>query len=301
MHSKWLPYYFLAPSVIATVLLVFYPLVNGIYLSFTDANQYNVTKRIGETVTPSTYEYIGTDNYQEIFENEIYYFFPAFRQTMIWTFVNVFFHVLIGLGLALLLNRNIRGRGIYRMLLIVPWAVPTYISGFSWRFLYNEQYGFFNNLATQMGVDRVTWLSDPGWTMFAVIVANTWLAIPFMMVTFLGGLQSIPPDLYEAAEVDGSNAVQSFRHITLPLLRPVMLVASLLGVIWTFNQFNIIFLVSEGGPFRRTEILATWAWRLGFQQQQYGIAAAYSVIILALLIVFSVFYIRIMTRQGDGL
>lgn len=299
MRTKWLPYAFVAPSLIATALLVFYPLVNGIWLSFTNANQFNSLRRIGANVIPATYEFNGLDNYKEIFQNDIYYFWPTLRQTVIWTVINVALHITLGLGLAMLLNRKIRFRGFYRMMLIVPWAVPSYISAFAWRFLYNEQYGFFNAVLNKLGFDDVPWLSNQYWTMFAVIVANTWLAIPFNMVTFLGGLQSIPPDLYEAAEVDGSNAFQKFWHITLPLLRPVMMVATLLGVIWTFNSFNIIFLVSEGGPSRKTEILATWAWRLGFQQQQTGIAAAYSVIILVILIVFSIIYIRSLSRSGQ--
>jgi arabinogalactan oligomer/maltooligosaccharide transport system permease protein len=136
--------------------------------------------------------------------------------------------------------------------------------------------------------------------MLAVIIANTWLAIPFNTVAILGGLQSIPADLYEAAEVDGANARQKFRNVTLPLLRPVLTTITLLGVIWTFNSFNLIFLITEGGPFRATEILATWAWRLGFQQWQIGAAAAYSVIILLILLVFSASYIRVLNRSGQG-
>ena len=135
--------------------------------------------------------------------------------------------------------------------------------------------------------------------MFAVVVANTWLAIPFNMVTMLGGLQSIPGDLYEAAEVDGANWWQKFMGITLPMLRPVMMTVILLGVIWTFNSFNIIVLVTEGGPFRSTQILATWAWELGRNQEKYGIAAAYSVIILLLLLFFSFVYIRVLNRPGQ--
>lgn len=291
-------YFFIAPAVIATAVLVFYPLINGVYLSFTNANQLNSSKIIGDTYTPATYEFIGLANYNSILNNPVYKFWQVFSQTLIWTFFNIVPHIGIGLALALLLNRPIRGRGIYRMLLIVPWAVPSYISAFAWRFLYNGEYGFLNNFIRSLGGNAVPWLSDQNWAMFAVILANTWLAIPFNMVTILGGLQSIPGDLYEAAEVDGANSWQKFTGITLPMLRPVLMTATLLGVIWTFNSFNIIFLVSEGGPFQTTEILATWAWRYGFNQNpQYGIAAAYSVIILLVLIVFSGSYIRILNRN----
>jgi arabinogalactan oligomer/maltooligosaccharide transport system permease protein len=299
MVKNRIAYLFIAPALIAMLLLVFYPLVNGIYLSFTDATQFNSAKRIGETYTPASYQFIGLENYSDVFNQQTLYFWPTFGQTVIWTIFNVIFHITIGLGLALLLNRKIRFRAVYRVLLIIPWAIPSYISGFVWRFLYNGEYGFLNAFLNSIGVQDVPWLSDPGWAMVAVIIANTWLAIPFNMVTLLGGLQSIPGELYEAAEVDGATAWQKFKGITLPMLRPVMLTITLLGVIWTFNSFNIIFLVSEGGPSRSTEILSTWAWRLGFQQSQYGVAAAYSVIILLILLVFSYSYIRVINRPGQ--
>lgn len=306
MYNRWLPYAFIMPALLALLILVFYPLLNGVYLSFTNADQNNVTRRLGVREIPATYETIGLENYDKILfpteENrgEVFQFYPTLRQTLIWTVTNVTFHIILGLALALLLNRPIAGRGVYRALLIVPWAVPSYISAFAWRFMYNEQYGFLNAFLKEVGLGTVPWLSDKTWAMLAVIIANTWLAIPFNMVTFLGGLQSIPPDLYEAAEVDGSNWWQRFYFITLPMLRPVMITATLLGFIWTFNSFNIVYLVSEGGPFRSTEILATWAWRLGFDRREYGVAAAYSVIILLLLMLFSTVYIAINNRSRQG-
>lgn len=318
MIKTRLAYYFIAPAVIVMAVLVFYPLFSGVYLSFTDATQANVLQRApiprsgncikapiapvapkiegNSCITAATYEFIGLTNYTSILTNSAYQFWPVFQQTVVWTIFNVIPHIGIGLGLALLLNRNIRGRTIYRVLLILPWAVPSYISAFVWRFIFNGDIGFLNNFFDM----QIPWLSDPNWAMFSVIVANTWLAIPFNMVTILGGLQSIPADLYEAANVDGANGFQKFSQITLPMLRPVMMTATLLGVIWTFNSFNIIFLVSEGGPFRSTEILATWAWRYGFSQRpEYGIAAAFSVIILLVLIVFSIIYIRVLQRPGQ--
>jgi len=301
MRAKWLPYLFIGPSLTALIVLVFYPLSNGIYLSFTDATQLNSLRRIpNRPPIEATYEFIGLDNYRAVLTDEVYYFWVTFQQTLIWTASNIVLHIIIGLALALLLNRKIRGRGIYRMLLIVPWAVPTYISAYAWRFLFNAEYGFINNTTEWLGLGRTAWFSSQATAMFAVVMANTWIAIPFNMVAFLGGLQSIPNDLYEAADVDGTNGLQKFFFITLPMLRPVMVTVSLLGVIWTFNSFNMIYLVSEGAPARKTEILATWAWRLGFDQRLYGIAAAYSVLILIILIFFSFFYMRLVSRSSQG-
>ncbi len=295
-------YYFIAPAAIVMLLLVFYPLLNGILLSFTDAAQMNTTRSIGPRVTPATYTFHANplENYVDIFQQDQYNFVTIFMQTVLWTVLNIVPHIAIGLGLAMLLNRNIRGRAVYRVLLILPWAVPSYISAFVWRFLYNGDFGFLNSFLNSINIADIPWLSSSGWAMVAVVVANTWLAIPFNMVTMLGGLQSIPAELYEAAQVDGANNWHKFRFITLPMLRPVMMTVTLLGVIWTFNSFNIIFLVSEGGPFRSTEILSTWAWRLGFgQAPQYGIAAAFSVMILIILMVFSLSYIRVLNRGGQ--
>jgi len=300
MPRNRVAYTFVTPTVLVMALLVFYPLVNGIFLSFTNANQFNTTRRIGPNVIPSSYTFIGLQNYADILQTPTYEFWRVLGQTVLWTTLNIIPHILIGTGLALLLNRRIKGRAVYRVLLILPWAIPSYISAFAWRFLYNGDIGFLNNFLRAVGLNAVPWLSDPGWAMFAVVVANTWLAVPFNMVTILGGLQSIPIELYEAAQVDGANGWQKFTNITIPMLRPVLMTITLLGVIWTFNSFNVIFLVSEGGPFRSTEILATWAWRLGFQQSQIGIAAAYSVIILIILLVFSGAYIRVLSRSGQG-
>ncbi|NWF70861.1 MAG: sugar ABC transporter permease [Chloroflexi bacterium] len=299
MVKNRLAYMFIAPAMVVMALLVFYPLFSGIYLSFTNADQFNTTRRIGANVIPASYQFIGLQNYTDILNIPQYEFWRVFGQTVLWTGFNVVPHILIGLALALLLNRKIKGRTIYRILLILPWAVPSYISAFVWRFIYNGDIGLLNNLMRDIGLGSVPWLSDPGWTMFAVVVANTWLAIPFNMVTMLGGLQSISPELYEAAEVDGANALQKFLNITLPMLRPVMMTATLLGVIWTFNSFNVIFLVSEGGPARATEILATWAWRWGRDRSEIGIGAAYSVIILLILLVFSAVYVRVLNRRGQ--
>ncbi len=296
-------YIFIAPAVFVMLALVFYPLINGILLSFTNATQMNTTRVIGQRIIPATYTFFANpfENYLTVLQTPQYNFWTIFAQTVIWTTFNVIPHITIGLGLALLLNRKIKGRAVYRVLLILPWAVPSYISAFVWRFLYNGDFGFFNNFLASFGAAEVPWLSNPGWAMFAVVVANTWLAIPFNMVTMLGGLQSIPSELYEAAVVDGANEWDKFTNITLPLLRPVLLTITLLGVIWTFNAFNVIFLVSEGGPFRSTEILSTWAWRLGFgQAPQYGIAAAFSVIILLILIIFSGSYMRVLNRNAQG-
>jgi arabinogalactan oligomer/maltooligosaccharide transport system permease protein len=299
-QRKLLPYAFLAPSMLAMIVLVFYPLVNGILFSFTDANQYNVVKRIGANVVPASYSFIGLKNYIDLFNQTTGEFWRVLAQTVVWTVINVALHVSIGLFLAILLNRKIRGRTLYRVLLIVPWAVPTFVSAFAWRFIFNQDIGFVNLTLARIGIGPVPWFSTQFLAMTVAIIANTWLGIPFNMVSLLGGLQSIPSDLYEAANVDGASWLQSFRYVTLPQLQPVLTTIILLGTIWTFNGFTIIFLITGGGPAELTEILSTYAWRWGFQRWEFGIAAAYSVVILLILLAFAAFYIRYLNRTQAG-
>lgn len=241
---------------------------------------------------------VGLSNYTNVLKGAE--FWRILWQTIIWTFTNVFFHFIIGLGLALLLNAKIKGRTIYRIVLLLPWAVPSYITAFSWRWLFNQDYGFFNQLLHAIGVDPIPWLSDPFWAMFAVIVTNIWLGFPFMMVVFLGGLQSIPTELYEALRIDGGGKLSEFRYVTLPMLKPVTLTATLLGAIWTFNMFNIIYLITQGGPFHRTDILATFAYIKAFENWNFGMATTYAVIILSMLLVFSFFYIKNLGEEATA-
>ncbi|OEF98982.1 ABC transporter permease [Vulcanibacillus modesticaldus] len=297
-NNTWVAYVFLAPVIIVMSVLVFYPLFKGIGYSFTDINQYNMGNKF---IEPS-YKFIGLANYKKLLGDMFTkdsIFGSILKQTFIWTFVNVFFHFMIGLGLALLLNRSIKFRSTYRLLLLVPWAVPSFISAFSWRWMFNGSFGIINLVLVKLGFSPIPWLGDPFWSMVAVILTNVWLGVPFMMVTLLGGLQSIPTSLYEAARVDGASRFSQFWNITLPLLKPVAFTATLLGVIWTFNMFNVIYLVTGGGPVRSTEILVTYAYREAFMNWNFGMASTYGVIILSFLIIFSTIYARLLKKKDN--
>ena len=175
---------------------------------------------------------------------------------MIWTVINVFFHVTLGMALALLLHRPLRGKGIYRALIILPWAIPQVIALLIWRTEYNNEYGAVNQLLGLLGLGPIPWLSDPFWNFVAMILTNVWLGVPFMMVIILGGLQSISEDYYEAAEIDGASSRQSFRNITLPLLRPVLVPAIILGTFLTFNNILVPFFINQN-ELETSDILVT--------------------------------------------
>ena len=286
-------YAYISPALIGLGLLVLVPFLYGVGLAFTRADHGSVT-------------FVGLDNFISILSSEGRHiteplsFYFTLVVTLAWTAANVALHAGIGLGLALILkDHTLRFKGVYRVLFIVPWAVPSYITALVWKGMFNQQYGVVNHLLGFFGVAPVAWFSE-FWTSFtANVVTNTWLGFPFMMVVSLGALQSIPPDLYEAASVDGADKWQQFRHITLPLLKPAMVPALILGSVWTFNMFNIIYLVSGGQPGHSTDILITQAYRWAFEQDRYGYAAAYSVLIFGILLIWS-FFTQRWTRSAEG-
>ncbi|WP_460113830.1 carbohydrate ABC transporter permease [Streptomyces platensis] len=288
-----------APVVLVIGVIIGYPLARGVFLSLTDANEANVERNIGVNHIPATYKFTGLDNYKAVLSDGV--FWDRLGWTVVWTVACVGLTFLLGLTLATMLNRKLRGRTFYRLALILPWAIPAFISVFTWRMLYNEKSGILNKLLAGGGIDAVPWLNDPTWAKISVVAVNVWLGVPFMLVALLGGLTSIPAELYEAAEMDGANAWQRFRHITVPGLRAVSSTVILLSTIWTFNMFPVIFLLTRGGPGDATEILVTYAYRLSFvdSPRNFSESAAWGVLILILLSAVAVVYRRALRKQGE--
>ncbi|WP_431969035.1 carbohydrate ABC transporter permease [Actinacidiphila sp. bgisy160] len=301
-NRNWYAWAMVAPVVAVIGVLVLYPLVRGIYLSLTDANSQNVGRTIGVNKIPDSFSWVGFKNYTEILSGADHQFWPHFTWTILWTVICVTLHYGLGLGLAMLLNRKLRGRTFYRMVLILPWAVPTFVTVFSWRLILADDGGILNTVLDWAHLPTPAWLSDSFWQKTSAILVNTWVGVPFMMVSLLGGLQSIPSELYEAAEMDGATPWQRFRFVTLPGLRSVSSTVILLGVIWTFNQFVVIFLLFGASAGQDAQILVTWAYRLGFGQdpRDYAGSAAYGVIILSMLIVFASVYRRWLARNENA-
>jgi len=309
LDQHWYAWAMVAPVVIVLAVLVFYPLVNGIWLSLTNTTEANQAaeicrKSLGgrEICTPNAAKarVVGLGNYADLLSGRVGDFWQQFRITLIWTVSCVFFHYTLGLALAMLLNRPVKGRTAYRILLILPWAVPAFVSAFAWKFIFERDSGILNAGLGVLGIGPIDWFSSTPTALVAVIVVNVWLGVPFMMVAVLGGLQAIPAELYEAAAMDGATLWQQFVNVTLPGLRPVSATVILLGTIWTFNMFPVIFLVSQGGPAGGTEILVTGAFKAAFEGiRNYSLASTYGVIILSILIVYSVGYRFFLRRQGE--
>ncbi len=301
LSKHWYAWTLVAPVCIVVAVLVGYPLLQGIYLSTTNANDKNTEKNIGAFLhIPASYKNVGLGNYTDILFGAHTTFWERLTWTVTWTVSCVSVTFVIGLGLAVLLNRRIRGRGVYRTLLILPWAVPAFVSTFSWRFIMNHDRGFLNHALQALGLPTFDWLNDPTMAQISVVLVNVWLGFPFIMVAILGGLQSIPAELYEAAEMDGATPWQKFWYITLPALRPISSTVVLLSTIWTFNMFPVIFLLTNGGPGDQTQLLVTYAYNEAFTGlRQFGESSAWGVLILLILVVFAVVYRRSLRKQGE--
>jgi len=281
MRINRLAYMYVMPALLVMSLVILYPFVYNVIISFSNMNLTHFRD----------WKLIGIGNYLNVFADRSFWY--VLLKTVLWTILNVVFHVSIGVFLALILNKDLKGRTFYRTLLILPWAVPQYITALTWRGMFNSEYGAISLIMSRWFGISIPWLTTEWGAFAACLITNIWLGFPFMMIVALGGLQSIPDELYEAAEIDGSSWYHRLRHITIPLIKPVMIPAITLGIVWTFNNFNVVWLVSNGGePSDTTHILVSWVYKAGFTYLRMGYAAAFSMVIFGILIIFSWNFIK---------
>lgn len=287
MKRNKLAYFYILPAFLVLAAVVLYPFVYNLIISLSNMSLTHF----------KNWRIIGFTHYLTILTERNFYL--VFGKTILWTVLNVTAHVVLGVFLALILNQALPGKAIMRTLLVIPWAVPQYITALTWRGMFNYRYGAVNlillKVSNILGIpfQPVEWLSSPAGAWASALITNIWLGFPFMMVIALGGLQSIPKELYEAADIDGASSWQKFRNITLPLLKPVMVPAITLGVIWTFNNFNVIWLVSNGGePGDQTHILVSYVYKSAFTYYRYGYSAALSMVIFGILLTFGIQFIK---------
>jgi arabinogalactan oligomer/maltooligosaccharide transport system permease protein len=278
-------YMMLLPAFIVVLFVVIYPFFYNFRLAFSNLNMYNMR----QFIQSDQLTYIGIDNFIQIITESS--FWIILLRTVAWTVINVVAHVGFGIFYAIILDRDLMFKSIYRTLLVIPWAIPQYIVVLIWKGMFNFRYGAVNLLLRKIGVPGVAWLSQASTGFSAALIVNIWLGIPFMMMIALGGLQSIDPNFYEAAEIDGASNWQQIKHITLPLLKPVMLPAVILGVVWTFNNLRVIYLLTQNTLTNKIDILVTHVYRSAFEFYRYGYAAAFSLIIFVILLVWAISFI----------
>jgi multiple sugar transport system permease protein len=279
--DRGLAYLLIAPTVAVLLALTIYPLIYAVKISL---------QTTSGNPTFGNFARLASDQF----------FLSALAHTFVYAAIALTIEFLIGLGLALILNQSLRARAGFRALLLLPMMLPPVVVGIVWRLMLNSNFGAVNGTLQKFGVntETLTWTASPKLAMVAVIIADVWQWTPFMFLILLAGLQAIPQEPYEAAVIDGSSAWQTFRHITLPLLKPAILIALLLRTMDLLRVFDHIFILTEGGPGLATETLSLYIYRTAFRFSNFGYAAAMSFVLLLITNVISVGYIRLLqTRE----
>ena len=267
----------LLPAMVVLLLVLVYPLFYNVALSFSDASIYRIRG----------WRLAGLGQYALVFQDPE--FWITFSRTVIWTAASTFLQVVIGVSLAVVMHqRFIKGRAAWRWLLLLPWAMPQYITALTWRTMFHGEHGAVNSaLGAIFGLPPIEWLTAPFEAFTAATLVNVWMGFPFMMVVALAGLRNIPVSVYEAARLDGASPWLQFSRLTAPLLRPVMFPATTLGIIWNFNNLNVIWLFTNGGePADSTHILVSYVYKSAFTYYRFGWSAALSVVIFVILFFF---------------
>ena len=279
---------FLAPALVFVLVFTYYPLLRGSQMAFQRWNLYDLRN------TP----FVGLENFRTLLANPT--FWTVLQHSVVWVVGSIVPQLLIGFGLALLLRRRFRFRGLYQALVFFPWAVSGFLIGILFRWMFNGEFGVVNDLLRKVGVidTNVAWLADPQLAMISVIAANVWYGVTFFAIMILAALQSVPDELYEAAALDGAGKARTLFFIVIPFIRTTLLLTVLLRVIWVFNFPEIIYGMTGGGPAEQTHIVTSWM--INFTAQgDYGLASALGLIVLSVLVLFTTFYLLALKERDS--
>ncbi len=280
----------LIPGILFIAIFTYYPMIKGTVMAFQSYQLWDISK----------IEFIGFENFKTVFKDP--YFKDTILNTIIWIVVSLFFQFNLGFALALLLKKKFKGSGIYQGLIFFPWAISGFMIGLIWRWLFNGQIGVVNDILMRIGIitTPIGFLSTPGLSLASAIVANIWYGIPFFAIMITAALESVPLDLYEAADIDGASSFYKFFKVTIPYIKPVLILTTLLRAIWILNFPDLIYSLTNGGPAGSSHILTTYMLSLLMFDQDYGKASAVGVIIMAVLISFTIFYMYITKFEESG-
>lgn len=275
------------PTLLLISLVIFVPAIRSLLMAFQDYNMYFLTKK-----------FIGFKNFCDAFKDPL--FLLAVKNTFIWVFVSLIVQFSLGFSLALLLRKPFKGRSIYTGLVFYPWAVSGFVIGLQYRWMFHGSAGVINDLLLRAGLisERIAFLSDPKYALYSAIIANIWYGVPFFAIMLLAALQSVPQELYEAAKIDGANSFRRFISVTIPYVKPVIVNTTLIRFIWIFNFPDIIFSMTNGGPAGSSHILSTLLISKVYNEYNYGIASAIGVTIMAILVLYSYFYLKFSRSEG---
>ncbi|MEY8120535.1 carbohydrate ABC transporter permease [Falsihalocynthiibacter sp. BN13B15] len=272
------PFLYLSPAIFLIGAVIMIPLIIGISYSFQSIN----------LLKPFDSGWVGFENYQALWSDAK--FWLALKNTFWWTFYSISFQFMLGLGLAMLLNTQFFGKKLFQALVFLPWAVPTFLSALTWAWLFNPVIGPLPHWMASLGIlsEPYNIMGDPDLALWGPIVANIWFGVPFFAITLLAALQSIPGELFEAAEIDGASAWQTFSKITLPFLAPMIAITILLRTIWIANFADLIYVMTGGGPANSTQIASSYIFTTAFRKLDFGYASAIAVALLGILLVYAV-------------
>lgn len=298
-HRRWferrlLPALFLLPAGLFIFGLTVWPVLRALQLSFTDAD-------LGMFMT-GEYSYIGLANYFEVVTDA--HLRRVFLTTAVFGLLCVLGTMTLGIAVALLLNRRIKGRAVLAILVLLPWAVPHVASAIVWQWIFHDQYGLANWALMGLGFDMFDgfpWFNDRYTAFTAIGTVVVWNSFPFVALCLMAGLQSVPPDVTDAAKVDGAGPWQRLRHITLPMLKPLILVLVIISTIWNFKIFDHVFVMTGGGPARQTELVALTTWREAFTQHDFGLASALAMALFVVLAIVTLLYLWIIREEDEEL
>jgi len=283
--SKLQPYLFLAPSFAILLVFLIFPLSWNIYIALHDVSLITLLKE---------WEYVGLENFVTLFDDPNFY--TSLKVTLMFVGGSVALQFSVGLLMALVLNQQIRGSGVYRAILIIPWTISAVIAAFSFKFILDDNFGILNYILNQLGVESVGWLSDPNIVIWSLVIANMWYGTPFTLLFLTAGLLSINPSLYEAARIDGASKMRSLFHITLPLLKPFMIINLILITMWSVNLFDIQLIMTGGGPLFSSTTASLYMYRQAFEFGLLSKGAAAGIILILINLAVAVIYVKFLRR-----
>ncbi|MGB9858280.1 MAG: carbohydrate ABC transporter permease [Dictyoglomaceae bacterium] len=289
MYRKRVGYILTIPSFLIVAMVLFYPLFYSFYLSF-----YETSVGLGSL----RLNFVGFNNYVNVLKSSEWWM--SFLRTAYFVFYDIFVGMSLGLGIAILLNKNFRFKGIARTLVLFPYVLPTIVKALMWKWIYNSDYGFLNSLLYQVGIIKhyIPWLSDPKLAIHMLIIVNLWEGTPFAIILYLAALQTIPNELYEAAEVDGATSFQIFSKITLPLLKPINLMLIVFKTVATFKIFDLVYALTGGGPGTTTQVVGHLMYSVVFDSLQFGKGASMSFILLIIIFMLVYIYTRLFKSES---
>ena len=283
--SKLQPYLFLAPSFAILLVFLIFPLSWNIYIALHDVSLTTILKE---------WEYVGLENFVTLFDDPNFY--TSLKVTLMFVGGSVTLQFGVGILMALVLNQQIRGSGVYRAILIIPWTISAVIAAFSFKFILDDNFGILNYILNQLGFESVGWLSDPNIVIWSLVIANTWYGTPFTLLFLTAGLLSINPSLYEAARIDGASKMRSLFHITLPLLKPFMIINLILITMWSVNLFDIQLIMTGGGPLFSSTTASLYMYRQAFEFGLLSKGAPAGIILILINLTVAVVYVKFLRK-----